>query len=342
MAFFGRRPDLEVKEDHELIPEPPRTSRRNEPREAKSDGAIESRLKKLRDKIYSRPKTKPISKDSLAFQKIVPRELPLEGNSYSKEEFEAKLKRLRSRLEELEEYTEPESVLDVEYPNPEYEYGTSKPTCKFTYGRYWGEVNIDGLCHGKGLLQYKHGDMYKGGYKNGKRNGKGTYFFRNGNIYVGYYKDDVKCGRGVYLWKNGNRYDGEFRNDMMHGLGRYYWRIYSKRGITESNWYEGEWRNDKKGGLGFFYWSHGPRYEGEWLHDRKNGHGRFFHGDGNYYIGNWRKDQKEGHGTYYFASGNKYVGQWANNEMHGRGKKYDSRGKCFQEGRWERGAFVVY
>jgi len=327
MTFFGRRPEFEVEDDELNVK---LNSHRHEPREASSDGAYECRLKNVRNE------TRPV------LGKSDIRNLQLEGSSYTEKEFETKLMMLRSRLEDLEEFTELDSVSDVDCPDLEYETGNSKPTCEFQYGKYWGEVNADGLCHGKGFLLYKHGDMYKGEYENGKRNGMGTYFFHNGNIYVGYYKDDVKCGRGVYLWKNGCRYDGEFMNDMMHGLGRYYWRTFSRRKGHEHNWYEGEWTNDKKCGLGLYYWSHGPRYEGEWLFDRKNGHGRFFQGDGNYYIGNWTKDQKEGHGTYYFASGNKYVGQWANNQMHGEGKKYDHGGKCFQEGNWERGAFVVY
>ena len=39
---------------------------------------------------------------------------------------------------------------------------------------YEGELNDDGLYHGKGVITYSNGEKYVGEFKDGKYNGQGT------------------------------------------------------------------------------------------------------------------------------------------------------------------------
>ena len=97
--------------------------------------------------------------------------------------------------------------------------------------------------HGYGVLTYKNGNIYKGGFANNKAEGDGTYTTPEYE-FVGKVSDG-KMISGTVTYKNGESYIGEIRNDEgvgsewhMHGKGTYFY----KNGEV----YEGEWRNDKK------------------------------------------------------------------------------------------------
>ena len=50
---------------------------------------------------------------------------------------------------------------------------------------YEGELNDDGIYHGKGVITYPNGAKYVGEWKDGKWNGKGVFFNVNGEIQPG-------------------------------------------------------------------------------------------------------------------------------------------------------------
>lgn len=58
-------------------------------------------------------------------------------------------------------------------------------------------------------------------------------------IYKGSWKNDKRDGEGVMIRSDGSRYDGAWRDDMMHGFGR----TYSSNGFIR---YEGQWAYGKK------------------------------------------------------------------------------------------------
>ncbi|MCH9647426.1 MAG: hypothetical protein K0U98_04250 [Deltaproteobacteria bacterium] len=55
------------------------------------------------------------------------------------------------------------------------------------------------------------------------RNGQGTYLFSNGNLYAGGWADGRKSGQGTYFmvdgrnWKNTHKRTGSWARDKMHG-----------------------------------------------------------------------------------------------------------------------------
>jgi hypothetical protein len=50
-------------------------------------------------------------------------------------------------------------------------------------------------------------ELLPGQYGNDNRNGKGTYYYANGNIYTGGWIDGKMAGQGVFVWSNGDRYE---------------------------------------------------------------------------------------------------------------------------------------
>ena len=53
--------------------------------------------------------------------------------------------------------------------------------------------------HGYGKTKFKNGDIYEGGYVNGKREGYGICQFSDGKRYEGEWKDDKQHGKGILL-----------------------------------------------------------------------------------------------------------------------------------------------
>ena len=68
---------------------------------------------------------------------------------------------------------------------------------------YSGTVNEAGEPHGKGVEEWTNGDVFEGGYRNGKRHGKGCYTDRNGFIFDGEYVNDQWHGKGTFTFGDG-------------------------------------------------------------------------------------------------------------------------------------------
>eukprot|EP01012_Entosiphon_sulcatum_P019225 TRINITY_DN24066_c0_g1_i1.p1 TRINITY_DN24066_c0_g1~~TRINITY_DN24066_c0_g1_i1.p1 ORF type:complete len:144 (-),score=10.82 TRINITY_DN24066_c0_g1_i1:188-619(-) len=74
-------------------------------------------------------------------------------------------------------------------------------------------------------LVYPSGDIYEGGWKDGKKEGWGTYLFKeSGNLYEGEWRRGLKHGRGIFTYSLGDRYQGEWHTNLMHGHGVYTYR----------------------------------------------------------------------------------------------------------------------
>lgn len=70
-----------------------------------------------------------------------------------------------------------------------------------------------------------------------------TMYYSNGDIYKGYWKDDKRNGKGVMKWNDGKVYDGYWKNDMMHGEGT----MTSPKGFRRKGyWYYGTKQKKKK------------------------------------------------------------------------------------------------
>ena len=83
--------------------------------------------------------------------------------------------------------------------------------------------------HGQGIrtVYYDNGKiMYKGEFKNDKKNNQGIDYYDNGKImYEGEFKNDKKEGYGILYFRDGKIiYEGEFKNDKKHGHGILYYQ----------------------------------------------------------------------------------------------------------------------
>lgn len=124
----------------------------------------------------------------------------------------------------------------------------------------------NGRYHGFGRLEYVNEKaVYKGYWKNGKRDGRGIYWDRDNNVYMGQWKNDRRNGQGsqfynVEDWREDKytenwlkhhteNYTGEFKNDVFFGQGTYRW--------ADGTTYTGGWAANKKHGDGYFDYGHG-------------------------------------------------------------------------------------
>ena len=133
-------------------------------------------------------------------------------------------------------------------------FGISKENYKKLSGKYKVK-GING--HGEEFTLYTNILVFKGEYKNGKRDGIGEEYDKNGNlILIGEYSDgkllngkgcnnmiaEIKNGNGKfkeYYDNNNLHYEGEYINGKINGHGK----EYNEEGILI---FEGEYLNGKK------------------------------------------------------------------------------------------------
>ena len=87
-----------------------------------------------------------------------------------------------------------------------------------------------------GIYRFANGDVYEGGWKDGKKYGIGKYTWVSGAIYKGGWSDNKKDGPGTYTWPDGNVYEGGYKNSKKD-QGKYTW--------ANGNVYEGGWKGNK-------------------------------------------------------------------------------------------------
>ena len=84
-------------------------------------------------------------------------------------------------------------------------------------------------------------------------------------IYKGEFKNNKKEGYGTIIWKDGCRYQGEFKDNQMNGIGMIE--------FSGKNFYQGEIRNGKMEGFGEFFWNDKRKYFGYYKNDKRHGFG---------------------------------------------------------------------
>ena len=235
---------------------------------------------------------------------------------------------------------------------------------------YEGELIGDNIREGYGWCKSVDNYIYKGEYKNNKRNGFGTLLKIKNNKktiieYEGYWKDDQMLGNNKQNLDNGEidkkQEDGEIKdtdktkcesennNNLQDG--------YVEITYPNGNKYEGEFKNGLKEGKGILIYPNGDKYDGEWKNDEKEGHGIKTYFNGDKYDGEWKNNVKEGHGVlilankdkydgdfknnfkegqgeYIWGDGDKYVGEWKNNNMDGHGEFISAEGDKY-DGEWK-------
>ncbi len=112
------------------------------------------------------------------------------------------------------------------------------------HNEYYGQIDKNNLRCGKGSIIYNNAKeryligyfknneiegeittydvnweiIYKGNYKNGKKNGFGILYHNRGT-YIGEFYDNLPNGKGVFDYKNNIKYEGYFLKGMRHGRG---------------------------------------------------------------------------------------------------------------------------
>ncbi len=185
-----------------------------------------------------------------------------------------------------ETYFNPDKVLsEKDTNNLKYASISNKVDTKPTIGN----INVmkgcnSGNCvNGKGKYIFSNGNVYEGGWLNGKRHGKGIYIHHRGEIFVGVWDHGRRHGRIKHIGFDGTEEERLYQ----HGK-----RI--RPGCNSENC---------TNGTGEFIYSNGNSYIGSWINGQKHGKGTYFYFQGDRYEGNWLKDKKHGKGVYYRADG---------------------------------------
>ncbi|GAW80527.1 hypothetical protein, conserved [Plasmodium gonderi] len=84
----------------------------------------------------------------------------------------------------------------------------------FYYGNYF-----NGLKHSDGMMIYRNGDLYVGGWKFGKKNGWGRYTYKKCKSVLEGHWEDGYIIHGKWILPNGMYFVGNFKNNKPYGDG---------------------------------------------------------------------------------------------------------------------------
>lgn len=120
--------------------------------------------------------------------------------------------------------------------NEHYMFVTFQDNNSFTFGKSDGNGNFSG-----DVIHYKSSEekLYIGICKENEiYDNTGLMLWKSGTEYFGGFKSGNYDGKGRLSYKNGDEYDGEWRNNVKHGSGSFY----RKKGDTTLT---GCWQNGK-------------------------------------------------------------------------------------------------
>ena len=207
---------------------------------------------------------------------------------------------------------------------------------------YEGEMNIDNLRHGFGILTtpfyilkgswrkgeftgwgrkyLRNGDILEGKFVNGELNGKGT-FKNDESFYIGDFINGERNGKGD-LTTDKYHYKGDFKNDKFNGFGIIEF-------LFEGHKYEGNFENNEITGKGIYKWKNGDIYEGDMKKGKMNGKGKYIYTDKKIYEGEYIEGIKEGKGKLIYPNGKCFDGNFKNGLPDGEGL-YTINGNTFR------------
>ena len=84
----------------------------------------------------------------------------------------------------------------------------------------------------------KKRNLYIRAFFEGKMDGEGEMHWpQDRKVYKGQFKDDKREGYGVLSWKDGRVYEGEWKQNLQHGQGR--------MKDTQGQWKSGRWEDGR-------------------------------------------------------------------------------------------------
>ena len=225
---------------------------------------------------------------------------------------------------------------------------------------YIGDLNINNIPNGYGILYEKSGYKKEGFFQNGIFTGWNNLYNNNNKIqqigyfnnneilnnygysynltnkiiYKGNFKNNLKEGEGEEK-NNEYLYKGNFINDKKNGNGKI---IYNYSGDI----YEGNFKDDLFEGNGhYIYTQTGEEYIGEFKNGIINGKGLIKYNKFEYYKGDFENGIKQGKGEIFWKNGRKFIGDFINNLPYGKGI-YDNGKDFYGEVEFKNGKLVKF
>lgn len=185
---------------------------------------------------------------------------------------------------------------------------------------YIGQVNDNGIPHGKGMMSIGTNMFYKGDFNNNLFHGNGILECRNDIRYIGEFNDNYPHGIGKYIEKK-HIFEGEFNKGFPHGK---IVETIPKLGIREC-----EFINGHANGIGITKYNNGIIHKGFIKNNMYNGFGIMYNSDETVlYVGEWKNSKRHGKGISY-QNGIKYDGEWIDDMPSGRGALTNNNGVTF-------------
>ena len=218
---------------------------------------------------------------------------------------------------------------------------------------YEGELTEDNIREGYGWCKSADNYIYKGEYKNNKRNGYGILLRIDGEKeikeYEGYWKDDQMHGKGeqnlhfgcffIGEWDNGKRQKGEIITNSKGGFKKenkinYKCIIIIKIILGVIIFIIIIRYTDTRAFYKANTLDNGDKYEGKMSNGNFERHGLYTWNDGSKYNGKWKNGIRDGYGVLTYSNGDKYEGEWKNNKKEGYGTYIWAYGDKYR-GNWK-------
>ncbi|AAZ12118.1 hypothetical protein, conserved [Trypanosoma brucei brucei TREU927] len=214
---------------------------------------------------------------------------------------------------------------------------------------YEGDFHHTYHRHGRGILRYANGDVYKGEFNSNSRHGRGRLECASGEVYDGEWLKDERHGGGKVSYVDGGEFKGMLVRGKRDGEGcmRY----------PNGDEYFGNFSNDKIEGRGTMRYKNGDIYEGMWKGGLRHGEGKstlhklgaivegdfvqgLIHGKGvvkypgvSTFVGVFENGERK-HGTMFWHrvpadGGICYQGEWVGEMRQGRGLVWYENGDFF-------------
>lgn len=212
---------------------------------------------------------------------------------------------------------------------------------------------------------YTCGCVYRGQWKEGRRDGSGLLKLCSKERYEGYFVKGLYHSYGILCYED-FEYKGFFRKDFFHGFGKLNYPngsvfegvfikgSFSKGALKFDNGqiYQGEFLNQNFEGKGELNTSWGEVHKGMWSYGKLNGDCKIVYTDGtklsgvfingeisNYgklktaeytYIGEFQDKIPNGSGKFSYRSGISYEGQVKNGKLEGTGRLLYPNGDTYE------------
>lgn len=157
---------------------------------------------------------------------------------------------------------------------------------------------------------YSCGCVYKGQWKEGRRDGSGLLKLCSKEKYEGYFTKGLFHSYGILTFQDFD-FKGFFRKDYFHGYGKL---TYPNGSVFEGVFNKGSL---SKGILKF---SNGQVYEGEFLNQNFEGKGKLTLKWGEVHEGMWSYGKLNGDSKIIYTDGTKISGVFINGEINNHGK----------------------